>query len=440
MNILAVGQAKFGDTLKKKLAGLRAEVAAGQALEIHAQLRRQTYSLVYLDDDFFRQKPSQAELVLRHARKAGVPVIVISSNRHFSHILKNRELGAADYVIKPFNEREFIMRTNAVLQKKIRIVCIGGGTGLFTLLLGLKSLPNALLTSVVSMSDDGGSSGKLSQSLGLLPPGDIRRSLVALSNAPAIMNQIMQYRFKKKGELAGHSFGNIFLAALTGVKGTMSEAVRALSDILYLQGIVLPVSSTPTKLVARFSDGTVVKGESKIDRCEGRSPDLRLVGLRHEPAAKADPDAVASILFADFVTMGPGDLFTSIITSLIIKNIREAVKMTPARKIYICNLMTKPGETSRFDAAEHVSEIVKYLGADCLDFVLISNTKVSKRSVTEYMKKMQMPIYLKNKESVAKITSARVILADIGNANELVRHDSTHLKNEIQKIMRSAHA
>ncbi len=436
-----VGQEKLGEVLNKNLASLRAEAAVFPApARLKNELRRQSYAVVYVDDDFFMNRPSQTALALKLAKKAGVPAIVISSNRRFSHILKIREFGAADYVIKPFNERELIMRTNAVIQKRTRIVCIGGGTGLFTLLLGLKNLPNALLTSVVGMSDDGGSSGKLSQSLGLLPPGDIRRSLVALSNAPVIMNQIMQYRFRKKGELHGHSFGNIFLAALTGVKGSMSEAVRALSNILYLQGIVLPVSSTPTKLVAQFSDGTVVKGESKIDRCEGRSPDLRIVKLSHRPRAQADADAVASILFADFVTMGPGDLFTSVITSLIVKNIREALLKTPAKKIYICNLMTKPGETSHFDAEDHVYEIVKYLGSDCLDFVLISDTKVSKRSVVEYMKKKQMPVELKSKESVGRVTAAKVVLADIGDTNDLVRHNSIHLKNEIQKIMRSAHA
>ncbi len=423
-------------TLKKAMDALRLEtVFVATLMDLKKEVRENRWDIFCLDDDFFGSRLAKIEPLLKLIKQTGKPVVVFSSNRDFSHILKMKKLGVADYVIIPFNERELIMKVNAVLQKKTRLACIGGGTGLFNLLIGLKTLPQVLLTSIVDMSDDGGSSGKLSQSLGLLPPGDIRRSLVALSNAPEIMNQIMQYRFDKKGELSGHSFGNIFLAALTGVKGSMSEAVRSLSDILYLQGIVLPVSNTATTLVARFTGGTVIRGESKIDGCYGRSAELKLEELRHEPGARADSAVVASILFADFVTIGPGDLFTSVVTNLIVKSIREALVKSPAKKIYICNLMTKPGETTGFDAADHIKEIIKYLGEDCLDYVLVSNTKVSKQSLADYLKMNQEPVKLNSPQSIAKITEAKVILADIGNADELVRHDSINLKNEIQKII-----
>jgi len=287
----------------------------------------------------------------------------------------------------------------------------------------------------VNMSDDGGSSGKLSQSMGILPPGDIRRSLVALSNAPELMNQIVQYRFDHSGVFQGHSFGNIFLAVLSQIKGSMPEAVRALSDILNIQGIVLPATVTLTKLVARFENGQVVEGESKIDLCEGREGDLRIEKLWHEPEATCDADAYSAIINSELVTIGPGDLFTSVITNLTVKNIREALAKTKAKKLYICNLMTKPGETSNFNAADHIREIIKYMGGDFLDYILISNTTLSKESIAEYAKKKQSPVKTGDMGSIRSLTKAQVITADIGNQKELVRHDSEKLKKEIQKII-----
>ncbi len=218
----------------------------------------------------------------------------------------------------------------------------------------------------------------------------------------------------------------------------MSEAVRSLSDILYLQGIVLPASRTRTKLVATFENGAVIKGESKIDRAVGRAANLRIASLRHEPESEADADAVAAILFSDYITIGPGDLYTSIVTNLAIRHIRDAILASHGKKIYICNLMTKPGETSGFDAADHVEEIVKYLGRDSLDFVLISNTKLSRQAITDYRKKDQVPVDFRNTKNVKSLTAAKIIAADIGDTRELVRHDSAHLRTAIQKIIGAA--
>jgi len=223
--------------------------------------------------------------LLKWARAAKTDVVFVSHNADRKSLLEAARAGAADIVLKPFNHREFIVRVNAILSKRTRITCIGGGTGLFSLLLGLKTFPNVQLTSVVSMTDDGGSSGKLRASFGILPPGDIRRSLVALSNAPQVMNEVLQYRFQKSAELSGHSFGNLFLTALAEIKGSMSEAVRGLGDILNVQGVVLPATDTPATLCAEFEDGTVVKGESRIDRAEDRHQDLRIRRVWHEPPA-----------------------------------------------------------------------------------------------------------------------------------------------------------
>lgn len=437
MKLLTIGDEAF----QKEIAGILfrlsvdTECAQGEE-EIRKKLKWDDIDVVVFDYDRFYSPDAEKRLALvRTLANSHRPFLVVSSLRDPAAIAEAKAEGATDYILRPYNQREFILRFNALVQRKVRVACIGGGTGLFNLLLGLKTIPDVLLTSIVSMSDDGGSSGKISQTFGILPPGDIRRSLVALSNAPELMNQIMQHRFEKQGEFQGHSFGNIFLTVLAEVKGSMSEAVRALSDILNIQGIVLPAASTLTSLVARFEGGTVVKGESKIDLGAGRAPELRVEALWHEPAPECDADAYSSILNADVVTIGPGDLFTSVITNLVIKNLGEAIVKTKAKKIYICNLMTKPGETSSFKAVDHVREITKYLGKDCLDAVLLSNTVVSKESSGEYARKGQSLVDPGDAAEWKKVTKAEVVAADIGNETELVRHDSQKLKNEIWKII-----
>lgn len=437
MNVFLVGGERLSAELLSSLSRLKVSVKSSEvekdALKAASSFR---FSIFIIDVDRFGAEIQLMRLAAK-LRLAKKPFIILSSRKDHEAILMMRSIGAADYIIQPYSQREFIMRFNAIAHKKKRIACIGGGTGLFTLLLGLKTLPSTLLVSIVNMSDDGGSSGKISEVFGILPPGDIRRSLVALSNAPELMNQIIQHRFDKGGELHGHSFGNIFLTVLAEVKGSMAEAVRALSDILNIQGIVLPSSRTLTKLVARFQDGTIVRGESKIDLCEGRKPALKIAKIWHEPETEGEADAYTSIINSDVVTIGPGDLFTSVITNFIVKDIRKALIHTKAKKIYICNLMTKPGETTGFTAADHVREVVRYLGTDCLDYVLVSKTVFSAESVEEYMKKSQAPVLPSVAADIRKYTKARVIFADVADEKELVRHDPIKLRAEIEKIIRA---
>ena len=434
-NVLVIGGDETVSQLSGVLSRLKVKVRGVSREEEIRQALRASSPTVVFDGDFYAAQNGKTEKILGLLQRSKKDFIVLSSRKEPSKILEFKQSGAADYILKPYNTREFIMRFNAVRIKKIRIACLGGGTGLFMLLLGLKAIPHVLLTSIVSMSDDGGSSGKLSQQFGILPPGDIRRSLVALSNAPEVMNQIMQYRFDRGGELYGHSFGNIFLTVLSEVKGSMPEAVKALSDILNIQGIVLPATRTLTSLVAQFENGKIIRGESKIDVGYGRRAELRIKKLWHEPEPESDADAFASILSADFVIIGPGDLYTSVITNLALKNIRLAVTRTKAKKIYVCNLMTKPGETTHFDALDHVKEIIKYLGKDALDYVLISNSKLSDESTWEYSKKNQFPVIVGHVKDIQKITHAAILLADVGNQTELVRHDSVKLRKEIEKII-----
>ena len=435
MKIFLIGDTDFKKSLLGTLARLSVSIDSETDFSrIKARLSTKHYDLFFLDADLFGFENGTGIRLRALLKKSGKPVLVFSSQKKsYALALKAAKTGASDFLIKPFNERELILRLNAVRMKKDRIICIGGGTGLFSVLLGLKTLPNTLLTSIVSMSDDGGSSGKLSQDFGILPPGDVRRSLVALSNAPEVMNQIMQHRFDK-GDLRGHSFGNLFLTVLAEVKGSMAEAVRALSDILNIQGIVLPASHIATKLVARFTGGSVIRGESRIDLGEGRDPDLKLVKLWHEPYAECASEAFSAILDSDVVIIGPGDLFTSVIANLAIEDLRRALVEGRGKKIYVCNLMTKPGETAHFNAEDHLREVLKYLKTDCLDAVLISNTKLSDESIAEYARKHQRPVGTGSLTRLKKMTKAEIVVCDIGHETELVRHDSLKLKNEIHRL------
>lgn len=392
-------------------------------------------AIIFDDDSYGSHHPVLGSEVLGYIQKSKKPFIIVSSSTKTERVKNALKLGASSYISKPYNEREFIACVNAVANKKVRVSCIGGGTGLFHLLRGLKTIHHSLLTSIVSTSDDGGSSGRLKEAFGVLPPGDVRRSLVALSNAPDFMNQVMQYRFEEGGDLRGHSFGNLLITVLSKLTGSVVDAAKNVADLLYIQGMVVPISNTQTTLCAQFEDGTVIKGESNIDTGTGRDPNLHIEKVWHEPEQQGDIDAYACIMNSDIITIGPGDLFTSVITNLIIPDIKEAIVSTKAKKVYICNLMTKPGETANYNAYQHVKEVIKYLGCDCLDYVVLSSTRLPENKIQEYAKKAQAPVALGNIDKIKELTKATLLLEDVGDAIELVRHDSIKLRNIIQKII-----
>ncbi|MDD5495868.1 MAG: uridine diphosphate-N-acetylglucosamine-binding protein YvcK [Candidatus Omnitrophica bacterium] len=433
--VLVVGKEKFGSEIKNILSQLDmlVDVSSGEAGSLN---RIEKFDLLIYDGDLHGQEGGNFTVkAVRQVGSKKIPMIMLSAKRDTRAILDAKEAGISDYIIKPYNKRELIAKVNALISQKTRLSCIGGGTGLFNILMGLKLLPNVLLTSIVSTSDSGGSSGRLVASLGILPPGDIRRSLIALSNAPDLMNKVMQYRFAKGDELNGHNFGNLFLAALAEIKGSMSEAVKDLGDLLYIQGIVLPITDSQITLCASFEDGSVVKGESKIDLSEGRDPALRIKELWHEPDTECDINAFSSLIHSDFVVIGPGDLYTSVITNLIFKDIKKALAKTNAKKIYVGNLMTKPGETSGYDAFQHIEEVIRYLGGDFLDYIILSDSRLSDKAIAHYAKKNQLPVKTGDPKRIEAITKAEIILADVSHETELVRHDSQKLKNEIKKII-----
>ncbi|MBU1125901.1 MAG: uridine diphosphate-N-acetylglucosamine-binding protein YvcK [Candidatus Omnitrophica bacterium] len=440
-NFLIVGGNEFIRDIQVMVPQLARRVDSACSLrELSRRLRKEDLDIILVDVDAYRRSHSNLRRLVKSLRNCGKDFIFVSGRKSLSAIIEARDAGAVDYLIKPYNYREFVVRLNAILQSKIRIACIGGGTGLFNLLVSLKELPNVLLTSIVNTSDDGGSSGELKVSFGILPPGDIRRSLVALSNAPEVMNQVMQYRFKDTSSLGGHTVGNLLLAALTHIKGSMSEAVRNLGDILNIQGIVVPIAQTRATLCALFEDGTVIRGESNIDLGVGRNIRLPIKRCWHDPAPSADMNACAAIIFSDIVTIGPGDLFTSVITSIMIAKIRDALAKTHAKKIYLCNLMTEPGETTGFSALQHSREIIRYLGGDHVDYILIADpATLSKKSLKKYARKKQAPVALGDLRELRTVSKAQLLIADLAHETQLIRHHSQKLRRAVSSIIRAAY-
>ncbi|MDD3655611.1 MAG: YvcK family protein [Atribacterota bacterium] len=266
------------------------------------------------------------------------------------------------------------------LGKGPRIVVIGGGTGLYTLLRGLKKYTSNI-TAVVTAFDSGGSSGKLRDELGVLPPGDIRNCLVALSTEELLMKKLFQYRFTN-GSLQGHSFGNLFITAMSEVSGDFSKAIEKSSEILAIRGRVLPSSIENVTLCAQLKNKQLIRGEDKISQSKNGIESIFIQPSSVLPLS----ETIQAIQEADAIILGPGSLYTSVICNLLVKNIPETIYQSEALKIYICNVMTQPGETDNYTVSMHVKEIIKYLPNNCLDYVLLNSQKLSKQVAAKYKK------------------------------------------------------
>jgi len=290
---------------------------------------------------------------------------------------------------------DLITLEKATRERGLRVVAIGGGTGLSTLLKGLKRFaltPSEMaaarpetpiirdLCAVVTVSDDGGSSGRLRKELNMLPPGDIRNCIVALSEDEALLSQLFRHRFDKGSGLEGHSFGNLFLAALTSITHDFSEAVRLSSEILLTRGHIHPATTSNIELEALMEDGTRVRGETKITASKVRIKELFLVPADVEPL----PQTLDAIARADIITIGPGSLFTSLIPNLLVHGIAQAIVSSPATKIYICNLMTQANESLGLTAADHIRALNRHAGQQIFDYALINRTPVSNELKAKY--------------------------------------------------------
>lgn len=307
-----------------------------------------------------------------------------------------------------------------------RIAAIGGGTGLSTMLRGLKSYVRDL-TAIVTVADDGGGSGVLRQELGMLPPGDIRNCLEALANVEPVMSELLHYRFTE-GSLQGQSFGNLFLAALNGISGGhFDQAVRRMSQVLAITGTVLPVTTSDVRLEAEFENGARVLGESKIFYCKKRE-DCRIRRVRLLPERPpALPEALTAIREADMILLGPGSLYTSVIPNLLVEGVADAIAASSALKVYVANIMTQEGETEGCTCADHIRAIFQHAGEGLFSLCLVNSTPMPDGVIARYEREGAEPLHL-DREACAhlgvELVSRPVALV---RPDGLVRHDPEKL-------------
>ena len=307
-----------------------------------------------------------------------------------------------------------------------KIVAVGGGTGLSTMLKGIKKLTNNI-TAVVTVGDDGGSSGRLRHEMGILPPGDIRNCIAALADDEDLVTKLFQYRFKMGEGLEGHSFGNLFLTALCAITGNMVRAVQESSKVLNIRGRVLPSTLDDMKLAAEMDDGSIVEGESNIPET-GK----KIKRLFTQPAnCKALPEVLKAIKDADLIILGPGSLYTSVIPNLLIKEISAAISKSKAKKIYVCNIMTQPGETTDYTASQHVQAILDHAGySNMFEAVLVNNSLPEDLS-PDYQKANSYPVLVDIDEIKKKninVVSTRLYEE---NDQKYVRHSPARLARAI---------
>ena len=305
-----------------------------------------------------------------------------------------------------------------------KVVVIGGGTGCPTVLRGLKKY-DVDITAVVSMFDSGGSTGILRDEFGVLPPGDVRRCLVGLAqeNGENTVRELFNYRFDAECSLKGHSFGNLFLTALTKITGSDAEAIRKAGKVLNIKGKVLPVSVSHAHLGAELENGRTIVGETNID-IPKHDGNLKIKRVFLLPEAEIYSETKKAIENADWVIIGPGDLYSSIMANLLVKGMPEALKKSKAKKVYVCNLMTKWGETTNYTAADHVREIMRYAGGK-VDYMICNNRKGSKELLEKYEEEKAFPVAIDKK--TIKELGVTLIESDIISEPVLIRHDSEKL-------------
>lgn len=313
-----------------------------------------------------------------------------------------------------------------------KVVVIGGGTGLSTMLRGLKKYTSHI-TAIVTVGDDGGGSGKLREDLGMLPPGDIRNCILALADTEPLMEDLLQYRFTE-GSLKGQCFGNLFLAAMAGISENFEDAVQKMSSVLAVKGKVLPVTLDDMKLVAELENGEIIEGESKIPS-EVIVRKTKIKKLAIKPInAKPLEEAIKAINDADVIIMGPGSLYTSIIPNLLVKGISEAICKSPAKKVYISNVMTQPGETDGFKVSNHLKVLMDYGVAGNIDYV-IANNGIIPPDIKEKYARENAELVVLDYENISNL-NVKVIEADlIKITKRYVKHNAEKLAELIMKNM-----
>lgn len=319
--------------------------------------------------------------------------------------------------------------------KDQKIVVIGGGTGLSTMLKGLKEYTSHI-TAVVTVADNGGSSGKLREEMGIMPPGDIRNCLVALANTEPIMEKLLQHRFKDGSSLEGQSFGNLLLAALTEITGSFEEAVHVTSNVLAITGKVLPVTLEDVHLHAVFEDGNLIVGETEIVEY-GKLWHKSITNIELMPNEPPINEAVICALKeADKIILGPGSLYTSIIPNLLVKDMCKHIAASKAEKVYIANIMTQPGETTHYTLEEHITVLQKYLGSNVLDEVVINSENVEDIYLKQYVEDGANILKVDHTHPVwKKVKKREVPLIKVNEQQKFIRHDPEKLAKCIFKAI-----
>jgi uncharacterized cofD-like protein len=337
--------------------------------------------------------------------------------------------------------------------RSVKAVALGGGTGLSTLLHGLKQhvvlagenaydrmLPFiSELSAIVTVSDDGGSSGRLRKELNVPPPGDIRNCIVALAEKEALLSRLFQYRFKAGEGLEGHSFGNLFLSAMTDITGDFSEAVKHAAAILATRGHIYPATTSDAQLYAIMDDGTLVRGETNITASQRRITELRMAPIN----ARAAGAALHAIENADVITIGPGSLFTSLIPNLLVRDLSKAIKDSRAIKVFVCNLMTQANESLNLTASQHIEAIYKHARHEFFDYALLNQTAASPTLVQKYAEKQQSQIVV-DAEVIAAL-GVKPILGDYlteemdPREGLIARHETHHVAHDLLQLMLEVH-
>jgi uncharacterized cofD-like protein len=340
-------------------------------------------------------------------------------------------------------------RSNPAEVHPIKVVAMGGGTGLSTLLHGLKqhvtltgeepferTLPFiSELSAVVTVSDDGGSSGRLRKELNVPPPGDIRNCIVALAEKEALLSRLFQYRFKAGEGLEGHSFGNLFLSAMTDITGDFNEAVKHAAAILATRGYIFPATTSNAQLYAIMDDGSVVRGETNITGSNRRITELRMAPANARPAAAA----LQAIENADLITIGPGSLFTSLVPNLLVPDLSKAIKESRATKVYVCNLMTQANESLNLTASQHIVALYKHARHEFFDYALVNQTPASPTMAKKYAEKQQSEIVV-DVDCIEALGVKPILgdyLAEEMDANEglIARHETHHVAHDLLRLM-----
>ncbi|MEE0881188.1 MAG: YvcK family protein [Turicibacter sp.] len=312
----------------------------------------------------------------------------------------------------------------------LKVVVISGGTGLSTILRGLKRYPIDI-TAIVTVADDGGSSGSLRTDFDVPPPGDIRNVLVALSEVEPLVQELFQYRFTGETDLAGHPTGNLLIAAMTNITGDFSSAIQKLSEVLKVRGKVLPVCNTPLCLCAEYDDGTIIQGESLIPTIDKK---IKRVYYSKE-GAKALSEAVEAIMEADLVLLGPGSLYTSIIPNLLLGEISEALSKTSAECVYCCNIMTQPGETTGYSASEHIKAIHQHAGYSFIDKIIVNDDEINSKVYERYREQHSDIVEIDEKKlSQMNIKIIKSRLVSYNNVGE-VRHNAKKVAATIFSLL-----